>query len=49
MGLVIKNTFLRRFNPIAPSDWTEVEAGRAAKLSLRGPSGALDIIIVYMT
>ena len=48
VGLMIKDAFLRRFNPIGPTDWVEIEQGRAAKLSMRGPSGALDIFIVYM-
>ena len=48
VGLLIKDAFARRFNPIAPTDWVEVEPGRAAKLSMRGPAGALDIFIVYM-
>ncbi|CAK0886943.1 unnamed protein product [Prorocentrum cordatum] len=48
VGFLMEDAFLRRFNPVAPTDWVEVDPGRAAKLSLRGPSGALDIFIVYM-
>ena len=32
---------------MADSDWLEIEPGRAAKLSLRGPNGSLDLIVCY--
>ncbi|CAK0903262.1 unnamed protein product [Prorocentrum cordatum] len=47
--LFVKSSFLMKFNPVRPEDWVPLEAGRAAKLFLRGPSGALDIIVVYLT
>ena len=40
LGLLIKQEFLAKFNPVAESDWREIEPGRTAMLRLRGPQGA---------
>ena len=48
VGLAVKHTFLRNFNTTDDSSWQEIAPGRAAKLSLRGSSGALDIYVCYL-
>ena len=48
VGLAVKHSFLQNFNAINDSSWQEIAPGRAAKLSLRGPSGALDLYICYL-
>lgn len=45
VGLVIKNAFLRQFDPRPV--WKVILPGRAAMLKLRGPSGALDLVVTY--
>ena len=44
----MKNTFLQQFNPIDDSALEDIIPGRAAKLPLRGPNGALDLYACYM-
>lgn len=41
VGIVLKESFVRNFNPIQPHDFVGVEPGRVAKRSLRGPEGFL--------
>ena len=48
VGLAVKHTFLQNFNKTDDSSWQEIVPGRAAKLSLRGPSGALDLYVCYL-
>ena len=48
VGLGIKHTFLQHFNPTTNASWQEIVPGRAAKLSLRGPSGAVDMYVCYL-
>ena len=45
VGLLVKQSFLAQFsaNPV----WDEVVPGRAGILRLRGPSGALDLVMLY--
>ena len=45
VGIIAKNSFLQNFES-SPS-WTVIWPGRAARLSLRGPSGSLDLLVVY--
>ena len=45
---MVKRQFLENFNPVGYEDWLEVEKGRAAILQLNGPSGAIDIVTVYL-
>ena len=35
--------------PPNETDWEEIEAGRLARLRLRGPSGSLDLWAAYLT
>ena len=51
VGLLTEQAFLDKFNPVDPSnsdDWEEVDAGRVAVLRLRGPSGGVDIFVLYV-
>ena len=48
MGLAVKRTFLEHFNPTSDAAWHEIVPGRAARLSLRGASGALDLYVCYL-
>ena len=48
VGLVVSHQFLTNFNPVESADWAELEQGRLARLSLKGPQGSLDIFAVYM-
>jgi hypothetical protein len=48
IGLIIKEEFLNKFNPVTDTSWEYIETGRAAVLRLRGPSGALDIFVIYL-
>ena len=48
VGLAIKNSFLQKFNTVDDSAWQEIAPGRAAKLLLRGPAGALDLYVCYL-
>ena len=45
VGIVVQDRFMARFEE--PPRWSVVWPGRAAVLSLRGPEGALDIIVAY--
>ena len=45
VGIVIRNSFLELFDP--DPKFVHIWRGRAAKLCLRGPRGALDILVVY--
>ena len=45
VGLGLKRSFLQHFNPTNNEDWYQIVPGRAARLSLRGASGALDIYL----
>ena len=47
VGLLIKDEFLSKFNPVRPEDWKEIEPGRSAMLQLRGPLGCIDIVCMY--
>ena len=50
IALALNNNFLDKFDKVDPSkDWTIVEKGRAAKLSLKSKEGALDIFTCYLT
>ena len=49
IGIVLKHTFLSKFNKVDPHrDFEVVEEGRIAILHLRGGQGNLDIICVYL-
>ena len=48
VGLAVKHSFLHKFNPIDDRSWQEITPGRAAKLALRGPNGALDLYVCYL-
>ena len=48
VGLAVKHSFLQNFNTTHDRDWQEIAPGRAAKLSLRGPSGGLDLYVCYL-
>ena len=48
VGLGVKHTFLQHFNPVTDDAWHEITPGRASRLSLRGPAGALDIYVCYL-
>ena len=47
LALMIQETFIRQFAPIAPEDWAEVEPGRLALLHLHGPQGDLSVAVGY--
>jgi len=47
VGIILKDGFLSRFNKPRPGDWEEMVPGRAARLSLRGPEGNLDLYVLY--
>ena len=44
----MNNKFLENFNPVSENDWEVIVPGWIGKLSLKGPNGALDLIIVYL-
>ena len=48
LGLFIKQSFLDKFNPIDADAWEEFKAGRAAVRRLRGPSGGIDMFVMYL-
>ena len=48
VGLAVKRTFLQHFNHTTDAAWHEIIPGRAARLSLRGASGALDLYVCYL-
>ncbi|CAK0839971.1 unnamed protein product [Prorocentrum cordatum] len=45
VGVIIRDSFLQQFTE--RPRWVHIWKGRAAKLCLRGPLGALDIVVVY--
>ena len=46
VGIILQRDFLAKFDPVDEDrDWVEIEKGYAACLRLRGPSGALDILL----
>ena len=45
VGLIVKESLLQKFDP-NPA-WKIILPGRAAKLELRGPEGALDLVVAY--
>ena len=45
VGIIIKESLLSKFDPNPP--WKVIVPGRAAKLELRGPEGALDLVVAY--
>ena len=45
--MAVKTQFLKNFNPVKEKDWEEIEPGRMARLSLRGPKGGLDLYAIY--
>ncbi|CAK0851716.1 unnamed protein product [Prorocentrum cordatum] len=45
VGITVKNSFLRQFTD-SPR-WKIILRGRAAVLQLRGPGGALDLVVTY--
>ncbi len=47
VGIIVKNTFLERFQAQEPT-WVEHEGGRLASLRLTGKEGALDLIACYL-
>ena len=49
IGLLVTNTFTKRFLPFQTGDWTELEPGRIGRLRLRGVEGNLDIYSIYLT
>lgn len=48
VALAVNHSFLQHFNAVKDSDWQELMPGRAAKLSLRGSNGALDLYVCYL-
>lgn len=48
VGLLVKQAFLDKLNPVRSDDWEEVEVGRAAVLRLRGPNGGIDFFVTYL-
>ena len=48
IGLLLKDSFLKHFNPMQKTDWTELAPGRLGRLRLDGPLGRLDLYVVYM-
>ena len=48
VGLIMNNAFLENFNPIRPTDWNEIDTGRAAVLRLSGKYGNMDIFVIYL-
>ncbi len=48
IGLLVKDTFLEKFNPGKQSGWVELIPGRLGRLRLEGPLGSLDIYVTYM-
>ena len=48
IGLLVKESFLSNLNPCTDDDWEQVEPGRVARLSLRGPQGSLDVWVLYL-
>ena len=46
VGIGVKHDFLKLFNPTTEDSLQHIYGGRAAKLSLKGPNGNLDIIVV---
>jgi len=47
VGIILQETFLRKFC-LAEPEWLEVEAGRLARLRLKGPCGVLDLLVAYL-
>ncbi|CAK0805666.1 unnamed protein product, partial [Prorocentrum cordatum] len=45
ISLIVKETLLKCFDP--DPMWNSYKPGRAAKLELRGPEGALDLVVAY--
>ena len=49
IGLIVKEEFLNKFNLMdTANDWLELVPGRVGMLRLDGPSGALDLAVVYL-
>ena len=48
IGILLHNDFLAQFAKTKDTDWEEIEAGRLARLRLRGPGGDLDLWAVYL-
>ena len=48
VGLVIQESFLKRFKTIKDDDLCVVVRGRAVIMRLDGPEGSLDLVCVYM-
>ena len=48
VGLAVKETFLREFNPVLDSNWKILVAGRVGRLQLRGARGAMDLYVLYL-
>jgi hypothetical protein len=44
----MQKSWLTQFHEPCDEDWVEIVPGRAAVLRLRGPSGAVDLGVVYM-
>ena len=44
VGIVLRDSFAKQFSSVA---WRVLWPGRAARLALRGPDGALDLIVSY--
>ena len=49
IGIILKKSFLDRFEPFVEVDIQEIEEGSLARLTLRGRDGNLDIWAVYLT
>ena len=49
VGIVLQQSFLNRFAPTKAGDFLEIEPGRIARLTLRGPEGELDIYAIYLS
>ena len=47
VAIAVKGAFLQQFNPVDHSAREDIVPGRAAKLTLRGPNGALYLYIYY--
>ena len=48
VGIMVNRSFMERFPGTNQDSWQEVVPGRAAILRLDGPSGSLDVAVLYM-
>lgn len=49
IGLLVRDSFLRNFNPTVEGAWSIICPGRIGRLRLEGAQGCLDIYVLYLT